>query len=122
MVVIPPLRSRPRLNRGRRQPAARRDPLIRGRHGHSFAASRTILRGPWPERRGSRAVRPQKADPAREKRPRRQPPHVPEHPQRRTTTLHTASAGSSGPSAPRGGVGVVEDGADDGVAPQGRSA
>ena len=46
----------PRLNRGRRQPAARRDPLIRSRHGHSFAASRTIPERPvagaaWQPRR-----------------------------------------------------------------------
>ena len=39
--LLSPPAVRPRLNRGRRQPAARRDPLIRGRHRHSFAASRT---------------------------------------------------------------------------------
>ena len=54
-LLSPPLRS------GLVSTAAGGDPLIRGGHGHSFAASRTILRGPWPERRGSRAVRPRTA-------------------------------------------------------------
>ena len=54
--LLSPPAVRPRLNRGRRQPAARRDPLIRGRHGHSFAASRTdparpVAGAAWQTRR-----------------------------------------------------------------------
>ena len=54
--LLSPPAVRPRLNRGRRQPAARRDPLIRGRHGHSFAASRTdparpVAGAAWQPRR-----------------------------------------------------------------------
>ena len=56
--IIPPCRTL-RLNRGRAaypRPAATL--WIRGRHGHSLCRlSHEILRGPWPERRGSRAVR-----------------------------------------------------------------